>query len=98
MKQFLQGVINKGLNKRLKVLYGNNVNVVVEDVYWSRRNKNYSISLTVYTDVINESVEVHPDGIEYIVGLALKMMNKKGPIRLTSSLKYSKDGTSNTTL
>ena len=98
MKQFLEGVINKGLKKRLKVLYGSNAHVVVEDVYWSRRNKNHSISLTVYTDVINESVEVHPDGIEYIVQLAWKMMNRKGPVRLTSSLKYSKDGTSNITL
>ena len=45
MRQFLQGVINKGLNTRLKLLYGENAKVVVEDFHWSRRNKYYNISL-----------------------------------------------------
>lgn len=98
MKEFLQGIINRGLNTRLKLLYGENAKVVVEDFHWSRRNKYYNISLTVYTDVINESVEVHPEGIEHIVELALKMLKQTKPIRLTTSLKYSKDGSSNITL
>lgn len=98
MRQFLQGVINKGLNTRLKLLYGENAKVVVEDFHWSRRNKYYNISLTVYTDVINESVEVHPEGIEHIVELALKMLNNTKPIRLTTSLKYNKDGSPTITL
>lgn len=98
MKEFLQGIINRGLNTRLKLLYGENAKVVVEDFHWSRRNQYYNISLTVYTDVINESVEVHPEGIEHIVELALKMLKQNKPIRLTTSLKYSKDGSSNITL
>jgi hypothetical protein len=98
MREFLQGIINRGLNTRLKLLYGENVKVVVEDFHWSRRNQYYNISLTVYTDVINESVEVHPEGIEHIVELALKMLKQTKPIRLTSSLKYSKDGSPTITL
>ena len=98
MREFLQGIINRGLNTRLKLLYGENVKVVVEDFHWSRRNQYYNISLTVYTDVINESVEVHPEGIEHIVELALKMLKQTKPIRLTTSLKYSKYGSPTITL
>jgi hypothetical protein len=98
MKKFIQGVINKVFRKKLTLLYGKNAKVVVEDYYWSRRNKNYTISLTIYTDSIDDALEIHPDGIEVIVSTVMKLMNVKGLIRVVSSLKYIEDGTPNSTL
>jgi len=97
MKKFLEGAINQGLKTQLKTLYGNNSKVVIEDFFWSRRRKHYNISLTIYTDNIKDSVEVHPEGIEYLLGLGLKMINRDKPTKLISSLKYSENGTSNST-
>ena len=98
MKKFIQGVINKVFRKKLTLLYGKNAKVVVEDYYWSRRNKSYTISLTIYTDSIDDALEIHPDGIEVIVSTVMKLMNVKGLIRVVSSLKYIEDGTPNSTL
>ena len=98
MKRFFEGVVNQGLKKQLKALYGENTNVIVEDFYWSEKHSRFEISLIIYTDNIDYSVEIHPDGIEYIVEMALTMLSRNKPTRLITSLKYSENGTSDTTL
>ena len=98
-KKILQYVINNGLKTKMKLLYGGNSRIVVEDVYWSRRNKNWNVSVVVYTDTINESVEVHPYGVELLVEMSFKLLKIETKlVRVTSSLKYEKNGTSDTTL
>jgi hypothetical protein len=97
MKKFIEGVINGGFKTKLKLLYGDNVKVIVEDYYWSRRSKNYTLTLIIYTDSIDQAVEIHPEGIEVIISSLMKMINNQKPIKVISSLKYKENGTPDTT-
>jgi hypothetical protein len=85
MKRRLQIILNKVLKEQKDILYGSNSEIVVNDVNWIRSKKTYMVTITIYSDNIEESVESHPCGIEYMVDFGWPILGKDcNPIIISS--------------
>ena len=98
MKLYLENTINKVFKKKLKLFFGEGARVRVSQFQYSTTTKQYFASVTLETELINESMEVFPDGLEIIVSDAYQLLALSEKLILTTSIEYKKNGTSNTTL
>lgn len=86
MKRRLQIILNKVLKEQKDILYGSNSEIVINNINWIRSRQCHMISITIYTDNIEESVESHPDGIEYMMSLGLPILGNKVKVMVVSTL------------
>ena len=85
MKKRLQIILNKVLKEQKDILYGSNSDIVVNDINWIRSKQCHMINVTIYTDNIEESVESHPDGIEFMISTGWPILgNKNKPIIMST--------------
>ena len=82
----------------MELLFGKNAKVRITEFQYSTNMKQYYIEATLLTEFINESVEIFPDGLEIIIQDAYKLLNLSETFLLTTSIEYSKNGTSDITL
>jgi hypothetical protein len=86
MKKRLQIILNKVLKEQKDVLYGSNSEIVINNINWIRSRQCHMISITIHTDNIEESVESHPDGIEYMMSLGWPILGKSSKPIVVSTL------------
>jgi hypothetical protein len=86
MKRRLQIILNKVLKEQKDILYGSNSEIVVNDVNWIRSKKTYMVTITIYADNIEESVESHSGGIEYMMDFGWPILGKDCKPIIVSSL------------
>jgi len=76
MKRHLEIILNKVLKEQKDILYGLNCDIIVNSVVWIRSKKSHMVTITIYTDNIEESVEAHPDGINYMVSTGWPILGR----------------------
>jgi hypothetical protein len=86
MKHRLEIILNKVLKNHKDLLYGINSEVVVNDINWVRSKQCHMITITIYTDNIEESVESHPDGINFMMDNGWPILGIKSKPIVMSSL------------
>jgi hypothetical protein len=86
MKRHLELILNKVLKEQKDLLYGNDSKIVVDRLDWSDNKKSFLINITIFTSNIEESVEAHPDGINYLVDCGWPILGRRGKKIVISSL------------
>jgi hypothetical protein len=86
MKKRLQIILNKVLKEHKDILYGSNSEIIVNEIDWIRSKQCHMITVTIYTDNIAESVESHPDGIEFMINTGWPILGKNNKPIVISTL------------
>lgn len=86
MKRHLETILNKVLKEQKDLLYGSNSEIVVNNINWVRSKQCHMITITIYTENIEESVESHPDGIEFMVNTGWPILGRDTKPIVMSSL------------
>lgn len=85
MKKHLELILNKVLKEQKDILYGSNSEIVVTNIDWIRSKKSHMITIIIYTDAIEESVEAHPGGINFLVQIGWPILGRgTNPIVMSS--------------
>jgi hypothetical protein len=86
MKKHLELILNKVLKEQKDILYGSNSEIVVTNVNWVRSKQSHMITIIIYTDNIEDSVEAHPDGINFLVQTGWPILGRETNPIVVSSL------------
>ena len=86
MEKRFEVLLNKALREYREVLYGYDSDIIVEKIEWIKSKKSYLITIKILTSKIEESLEIHPDGINTMVDLAWSVIGYKNKIIVISSL------------
>ena len=86
MKKRLQIILKIVLKEHKDILYGSNSEIVVNEIDWIRSKQCHMITVTIYTDNIKESVESHPDGIEFMINTGWPILGKNNKPIVISTL------------
>lgn len=77
--------MNNVLKEQKDLLYGTDCEIVVDRVEWIRSKKCHMINLTIFATNVNESLDVHPDGINFLIDAGWPILgNKPKPIIVSS--------------
>ena len=86
MERHLEIILNRVLKEYKDLLYGENSKILVERVEWVLSKKSYIINIKILTNNIEESVEAHPDGINYLVSVGWPILGRKSNTIVVSSI------------
>lgn len=86
LKKSLTTILNKILIIQKDLLYGEDSEIVVNRVEWVRSKKTYIINVTILTTNVEESVEIHPDGIDYLINCGWPILGRDCKPIIVSSL------------
>lgn len=86
MKRHLELILNNVLKEQKNLLYGENSKIIVERVDWVITKKSHIINLKILTEKIEESFEVHPDGINYLVSMGWPILGRNTNTIVVSSI------------
>jgi hypothetical protein len=86
MEKHLEIILNKVLKEYKDLLYGEDSKIIVERVDWVLSKKSYIINLKILTSNIEESVEAHPDGINYLVSVGWPILGRKSNTIVVSTI------------
>jgi hypothetical protein len=86
LKKSLYIILNKILEKQKNLLYGDGSEIIVDRIEWVRSKKTYIINVTIMTINIEESIEVHPEGIEYLIKCGWPILGRRCNPIIVSSL------------
>ena len=67
-------------------MYGSNSEIIVNEIDWIRSKQCHMVTVTIYTDNITESVESHPDGIEFMINTGWPILGKDNKPIVISTL------------
>lgn len=86
MKRRLELILNNVLKEQKDLLYGDDCRIVVDRLDWSVNKNSYLIGITILVTNIEESIEAHPDGINYLVDCGWPILGRKGKKIIVASL------------
>lgn len=86
MKKHLQLILNNVLKEQKNLLYGEDCDIIVDKVDWVKSKNCHIVNITIYTKNIEESVEVHPDGINWLIDAGWPILGRKQKPIVISSL------------
>lgn len=67
MKKLLEKYINRHYKEELKLLFGEDSYVKVENIIWSTNEKKYVVNSKLYVKEIKDSIEAFPEGLDYLI-------------------------------
>lgn len=85
-KRFFQQVLNVGLKKQTEDTFGEGSFIKISNLTYIRSKKAYLVNVTLHFDDIENSMELYPDGLEYIVKAAWDVLGTGQPIIIQSSV------------
>lgn len=86
MKRHLQLILNNVLKEQKDLLYGNDCEIIVDRVEWIRSKNCHMINLTIFATNVDESVDIHPDGINWLIDAGWPILGKNQKPIIVSSL------------
>lgn len=74
MKKLLEKYINRHYKEELKLLFGEDSYVKIENIIWSTNEKKYVVNSKLYVKEINDSIEAFPEGLDYLINEGWKII------------------------
>jgi hypothetical protein len=85
-KKFLQKVLDIGLKSQTELTFGKGSFIKISNMTYIRSKKAYLVNVTLHFDDFENSMDLYPDGLEYIVKSAWDVLGVGNPIIIQSSV------------